>query len=176
MAICISGCTSQPPRNKINQKVDLCFTEIDSQSYLASHLSHPLNTKLATSEAGAMSVIISAAIEGRFGKYIDAKEVYKVLTRESSLATRPNLLHAKKTVEDFGYGVKAYRGNRYNLQKFKKVMAISLDGGYRIHLIYGVENDIVHTVYPDGSVCQMDYPTFQMETKNFPIMFLTNSS
>lgn len=165
-----SACSTQPASHKTRESVDSCMTKEESRAYLSSHFNGPLHPEVSTSTAGALAVLLSAAIDGRFGKHIDANEVHSILIKKSGSESAVNMLHMKYTVEELGFGAVAFRGNAQDYRKYKKVMALAV--GLSPFLISGVENDIVYTVNPNGMVCRTDYRTFRESVITTPVMFL----
>ena len=71
----LTACSTLHSNAKPTVKVDYCLNDKDSNDYINSHFTKPLELEINTTDPSGASVLISAAINGRLGDTVAAKSV-----------------------------------------------------------------------------------------------------
>jgi hypothetical protein len=162
----LTACSTLHSNAKPAVKVDYCLNDKDSNDYISSHFTKPLELEVNNIDPSGTSVLVSAAINGRLGDTVTAKSVSAHVLDITHGSPMLSFTDIQNIVTKVGYQATEFQGTILDeMRRFKNVMALSTDREGNLVLVLGVENDVVYSLYPESKVCLMDYATLSKKHK-----------
>jgi len=156
----LTACSTQHSNAKPTVKVDYCLNDKDSNDYIHSHFTKPLEVEINTTDPSGTSVLVSAAINGRLGDTVAAKSVSAHVLDITHGSPMLSFVDIQNVITKLGFQATEFQGTILDeMRQFKNVMALSTDRDGNLVLLLGVENDVVYSLYPESKICLMDYAT-----------------
>ncbi|MBH1970473.1 hypothetical protein FK216_04570 [Moraxellaceae bacterium AER2_44_116] len=169
----LTACSTQHSNTKPTVKVDYCLSEKESNDYINSHFTKPLEVEINTTDPSGTSVLVSAAINGRLGDTVAAKSVSAHVLDVTHGSPILSFVDIQNIIAKVGFQATEFQGTILDeMRQFKNVMALSTDREGNLVLLLGVENDVVYTLYPESKICLMDYATLSKKYKPKVLMVI----
>jgi hypothetical protein len=162
----LTACSTLHSNAQPAVKVDYCLNDKDSNDYISSHFTQPLELEVNNIDPSGTSVLVSAAINGRLGDTVAAKSVSAHVLDITHGSPMLSFADIQNIVTKVGFQASEFQGSILDeMRQFKNVMALSTDREGNLVLLLGVENDVVYSLYPESKICLMDYATLNKKHK-----------